>query len=227
MNKIAELFERMRSIPDKEKRATQIEGMKTIRDKIRAAADTADQLREQGSALTVIKDADFADKVRLSLTQASSSAAALKKRYDQGSVVDLGRADSALIQINERLEQGASAAVKGWRALIDEQVRRYKPLAEAAERASLPGAGALREATLLIEGWREDVPATRQSAELYLAHSAQVPVSIASLGLEGKAGKFIIDAANGRAKARDLQDADVLAFLESHPAVWTMLKVSL
>jgi hypothetical protein len=227
MNKIAELYERMRGIPDKEKRATQIEGLRTVRDKVRVAADTADLLREQGAALTVIKDADFADKVRLSLTQASSSAAALKKRYDQGSEVDLARADGALIQINERLDQGASAAVKGWRALIDEQVRRYKPLAEAAERASLPGATALREATLLVEGWREDVPENRQSAELYLEHSAQVPASIASLGLEGKAGKFIIDAANGRAKARDLQDGDVLAFLEAHPAVWAMLKVSL
>ena len=42
MNKIAELVDRMKVIPGKETRATQLEGMKTVRDKVRAAADTAD-----------------------------------------------------------------------------------------------------------------------------------------------------------------------------------------
>lgn len=227
MNKIAELVERMRSIPEKEARTNQLDGMKAVRDKVRAAADSGDQLREQSAALAVIKDADFAEKARLGLAQASASATALKKRYDHGSGVDLKRADAALIQINERIEQGLSAVLKGWRAMIDDQVRRYRPLAEAAERASLPGASALRDATLLIEGWREAAPMTRQSAELYLTHAAQLPASIVSLGLGGRAGKFMVDASNGRAKARDLQDVEVLSFLEAYPAVWAMLKVSL
>ena len=227
MNKIAELVNRMKAIPDKETRATQLEGMKTVRDKVRAAADTADELRVQTVALAAIKDVDFVEKGKMSLVQASNSAIALKKRYDQGSGLDLKRADTALIQINERLAQGTSAVEKGWRALIDDQVRRFTPLAEATERALLPGSGSLRDAITLVEGWRDGPPATRQATDLYLEHAAQLPASIAKLGLEGRAGKFMVEASNGRAKARDLQDADVLAFLEAYPKVWAMLKVTL
>lgn len=227
MNKIAQLVERMKAIPDKEKRATQLEGMKVVRDKVRTAADTADELRVQTVALAAIKDVEFVEKGKLSLAQASQSATALKRRYDQGSGFDLKRADAALIQINERLEQGSSAVEKGWRALIEDQVRRFKPLAEATERALLPGASALRDAIALVEGWRDGPPATRQAAERYSEHAAQLPASIAKLGLEGRAGKFMVDASNGRAQARDLQDSEVLAFLEAYPTVWTMLKVSL
>ena len=50
MNKIAELIERMRSIPEKEARASQLEGMKAVRDKVRVAADSGDKLREQSGA---------------------------------------------------------------------------------------------------------------------------------------------------------------------------------
>jgi hypothetical protein len=217
----------MKAIPDKETRATQLEGMKAVRDKVRDAADTADELRVQTAALAAIKDVDFVEKGKLSLAQASQSATAMKKRYDQGSGFDLKRADAALIQINERLEQGSSAVEKGWRTLIDEQVRRFKPLAEATERALLPGASSLRNAIALVDGWRDGPPATRQAAELYSEHAAELPASIAKLGLEGRAGKFMVDASNGRGKARDLQDAEVLAFLEAYPAVWAMLKVSL
>ncbi|KPF74088.1 hypothetical protein IP68_13730 [Blastomonas sp. AAP25] len=227
MNKIAELVERMKAIPDKETRAAQLEGMKAVRDKVRAAADAADRLRVRTVALAAIMDVDFVDKGTLSLTQASQSATTLKKRYDQGLGFDLKRADAALIQINERLDQGSSAVDKGWRALIDDQVRRFKPLAEAAERAMLPGASSLRNAIGVVEGWRDRPPVNRQAAHLYSEHAAQMPASIAKLGLEGRAGKFMVDASNGRAKARDLQDADVLAFLEAYPAVWAMLKVSL
>jgi hypothetical protein len=227
VNKIAELVARMKVIPEKEARATQLDGMKAVRDKVHVAANAADDLRVQSAALTVIKDVDFVDKAKLGLAQASSSATALWKRYDQGSGFDLKRADAALIQINERLEQGSSAVAKGWRALIDEQVRRFSPLAEAAERASLPGAGALRDVIVLLDGWRDSPPTTRQAAGLYVEHAAQLPASIAKLGLEGRAGKFMVDASNGRAKARDLQDAEVLAFLDAYPAVWAMLKVGL
>lgn len=227
MNKIAELVSRMKVIPEKEARATQLDGMKAVRDKVREAANAAEQLRIQSTALSAIKDVDFVEKAKLGLAQAASSATALKKRYDAGSGFDLKRADTALIQINERLEQGASAVAKGWRALIDDQVRRFSPLADAAERASLPGAAPLKDAIAVLERWRDGPPTTRQAAELYVEHAAQLPASIAELGLEGRAGKFMVDASNGRAKARDLQDSDVLTFLDAYPAVWAMLKVGL
>jgi hypothetical protein len=227
MSKIADLVKRMELIPDKEKRATKLGDMITIRDKLRESADDAERLRALSLALEAIDGVEFIDKARHGLAQATTTAANLKKRYANGSEFDRKRADDALTSIKERLENALTTVTKGWRTLIDDQAKRFKPLAEAAERAQLPGANSLRDAIVLLEGWRDSPPFTSQAAEAYVANAARLPASIASLGLQGRAGRFMVDASNGRAKARDLQDLEVLAFLDSYPAVWSMLKVGL
>ena len=227
MNRIQSLIARMQDIPGKEQRATQIQDMRAIRDKLQDAAQRADTLREQSSALAAIDAAEFVGSARQGLTKVASRASALKKRYDDGAGFDRKRADQTLTLINESLEQVSTTVTKGWKGLIEDQTKRYRPLAEAATRATLPGAAGLNEAIELLDGWRDDPPRSRQAADDYLTNAATLPTAIANLGLEGRAGRFMVDASNGRAKAKDLQDPDVLAFLELHPAVWAMLKVGL
>lgn len=227
MSKIADLIARMEVIPDKEKRATQLSEMIAIRDKLRASADFAERLRNLSAALEAIDGVEFADKAKQGVAQASATAINLKKRYANGSGFERKRADEALTLINERLENASNAVTKGWRALIDDQARRFRPLAEAAERAELPGSDALKGAIVTLEGWRDRPPQTSQVAEAYVENAARLLASIASLGLQGRAGRFMMDASNGRAKAKDLHDAEVLAFLDAYPAVWSMLKVGL
>jgi len=227
MNRIQILIARMQDIPGKEQRATQIQDMRTIRDKLQDAARRAETLREQSGALATIDAADFVDSARQGLTKVASRASALKKRHDDGAGFDRKRADQTLTLINESLEQVSATVTKGWKGLIDDQTKRYRPLAEAATRAALPGAAGLNDAIELLDGWRDAPPQSRQAADAYRANAASLPTAIANLGLEGRAGRFMVDASNGRAKAKDLQDSDVLAFLELHPAVWAMFKVSL
>lgn len=227
MSRIADLINRMAVIPDKEKRATQLGEMISVRDKLRESANLADELRSMSAALEMVSGADFAGKAKQGLAMASTSAIRLKTRLEGGSGFERKRSDEALTSINERLENALNAINKGWQSLIDEQARRFKPLAEAAGRASLPGADALNAALSMLEGWRDSPPQTRQAADVYVAAAARIPSAIANLGLEGRAGKFMVDASNGRAKAKDLQDTEVLAFLNAHPAVWSMLKIGI
>lgn len=227
MSRISDLTARMQVIPDKEKRATQLGEMVAIRDKLRASADLADELRRLTSALKAIEGTDFVDKSEQGLAQATSNAFRLKARLEAGSGFERKRADETLTAINERLENASTAVTRGWRMLVDEQGKRYQPLAEAAERASLPGASALNAAIAQLEDWRDAPPKTPHTAEIYVTNAALIPAAIANLGLEGRAGKFMVDAANGRAKAKDLQNAEVLAFLGANPAIWSMLKVGL
>lgn len=227
MSRIADLIARMEVIPDKERRATQLGEMTAIRDKLSTSADLAEGLRNLSRALEVVDGADFVEKAKQGLAQASTYAIKLKMRLEGGSGFERKRADDTLTLINERLDNASSAVAKGWRTLIEDQIKRFRPLAEAAERASLPGAGALNDAIALLDGWRDSPPKTRQEAEGYVANAARLPAAIANLGLEGRAGKFMIDASNNRAKAKDLQDAEVLSFLNAYPSVWSMLKVGL
>ncbi len=227
MNRIEALILRMQDIPSKEQRATQIQDMRAIRDKLQTAARLAETLREQSTALETIDAANFVGSARQGLIKVASRASALKKRHDDGAGFDRKRADQTLTSINEGLEQVSATVTKGWRALVDDQTKRYRPLAEAATRATLPGAAGLNQAIELLEGWRDKPPESRHAADAYRANAATLPTAIANLGLEGRAGRFMVDASNGRAKAKDLQDAEVLAFLDSHPAVWAMLKVGL
>lgn len=225
MNRIDALLARMRYIPSKQQRATQLQDMRVIRDKLQEAAHRGEVLCEQSNALAAIGDLGFVGVSRQGLTKIAERAGALKKRHDDGHGFDRKRADQTLTLINEGLDGVSSAISKGWRSLVDEQTRRYRPLAAAAERASLPGAKGLNDAIALLDGWRDAPPDSRQAADTYIANASSLPTAIASLGLEGRAGKFMVDASNGRAKANDLQDPEVLAFLEAHPAVWSMLKV--
>jgi hypothetical protein len=227
MNRIQALIARMQDIPGKEQRATQIQDMRVIRDKLQDAVQRAETLREQSSALATIDAAEFVGSAHQGLAKVATRANALKKRHDDGGGFDRKRADQTLTSINESLEQVSNTVKKGWKGLIEDQTKRYRPLAEAATRATLPGAVALNEAIELLDGWREDPPRSRQAADDYRANAASLPAAIANLGLEGRAGRFMVDASNGRGKARDLQDPDVLAFLQLHPAVWAMLKVGL
>lgn len=225
MTRISELIARMAGIPDKERRATQLGEMIAIRDKLKISADLAQQLRALSSALEAVEGTDFVEKAKQGLAQVSSSALRLKARLERGSGFDRKQGDQTLTDINERLENASAVINKGWRLLVDAQGMRFKPLADAAERASLPGADDLNAAIALLAGWRDNPPTTRHAATGYVADAARIPASIAALGLEGRAGKFMVDAANGRARAKDLQEAEVIAFLDAHPAVWSLLKV--
>ncbi|MER9593969.1 hypothetical protein [Mesorhizobium sp. M0244] len=227
MSRISDLIAYMKGIPDKEKRATQLREMVAIRDKLRSSADLAERLRSLSSALEAVEGANFVEKAKQGLAQVSASAARFKARLETGAGFDRKQADVTLTAINERLQNTSDAVTKGWRTLVDEQGKRYQPLAEAAERASLPGAAALNAAIARLGDWRDTPPTSPDAAEVYVANAARIPASIANLGLEGHAGKFMIDAASGRAKAKDLQNAEVLAFLGANPAVWSMLKVGL
>lgn len=225
MSRISDLISRMCEIPQKEKRATQIGEMVLVRDKLAEAADLAEKVGRVTCALAEIKKADFIENATQHLASASGSATSLRRRFENKNGFERKRADDALIQINERLDTASKTLIKGWRALVDEKVKRLKPLADAAERAALPGAHGLRQSIALIEAIREAPPETAKAARDYFSSETGLNQSIASLGLEGRAGKFLIDAANGSAKAKDLQDEEVLAFLGEYPAVWSMLKV--
>lgn len=227
MSRITDLIERMSVIPDREKKATQLADMISIRNKLEAAASSAGSLRASTSVIGRIDGTDFADKAREGLEAASTAALKFKSRLENGAEFNRNQADSALTSINERLNHASNGIAKGWRALVDGRVRRFSPLADVAKRAALPGAAPLAVAITTLETWKDTPPQDEQAANAFAETAASLPSAVAKLGLEGRAGQFMVDAARGSAKAKDLQDREVVEFLEANPAIWSMLKVGL
>ena len=227
MSKIGDLITRMSEIPEKVKRATQLDGMIATRDKLKTLADRAEEIRDLCGALEIVDKAEFVTRAKQGLASASTNAAQFRSRLENGSAFDSSRADKSLTLINERLETAKTGIEKSWQALIQDEVAHYEPLADASERASLPGAPGLKAAITQLKQWQDQPPSTLQAANTYNDTAALLPTSIANLGLEGRAGKFIVDASKGQAKAKDLQNNDILVFLETYPMIWSMLRVSL
>ena len=227
MSRIKDLIKRLEVIPEKEKKATQLDEMVAVLDKLRDSIVAAESLKNAASALKQIEGADFADKASQGLEGAGASARRLHARLQAGAGFERKRADEALTAINEKLAHGSTGVMKGWRSLIEDQSRRYRPLADAAKSASLPGAEGLQAAIIDLTDWRDAPPETVASAERYKATASSIPTAIADLGLQGPAGDFMVAAAKGNAKAKDLQKPEVIAFLDANAAIWAMLKVGL
>lgn len=227
MSRITDLIERMSVIPEREKNATQLGDMIAIRNKLESAAATAGSLRASISATGRIHGTDFSDKAREGLEAASATALKFKSSLESGTEFNRNHADGALTSINERLTHASNGVAKGWRALVEGRVRRFSPLADVAKRADLPGAAPFASALTTLETWKESPPKDEQAAKAFAETADSLPSAVEKLGLEGRAGQFMVDAARGAAKAKDLQDRDVLEFLEANPAIWSMLKVGL
>lgn len=227
MSRITDLIERMSVIPEREKKATQLDDMIVIRNKLETAAVTAGRLRASISATRRIDGTAFTDKPREGLEAASATAHGLKSALTSGAGFNRSQADKALTSINEKLSQASNGVTKGWRILVEGRVRRFSPLADVAKRAALPGAAPLAAAITTLETWTASPPTDEQAAQAFSETANSLPSAVAKLGLEGRAGQFMVDAANGTAKAKDLQDREVLEFLEDNPTIWSMLKVGL
>jgi hypothetical protein len=227
MSRIAELIEQMAVLPPKEAKANRLGDMIAIRDKLRVSGDEADKLRRLTSALQLVEGADFVSRAKQGLESASTVALKLKSRMDGGEGFERARADAVLTSINEKLGQASTGVTKGWRSLGDDQAGRFAPLAEAAAQASLPGVAGLKSAISGLQNCRENPPASPKEASDYAMKAASISAAISQLGLQGRAGQFMIDASKGQAKAKDLQLVEVLAFLDANPAIWSMLKVAI
>lgn len=227
MSRITDLIERMAIIPEREKKAMQLADMIAIRASLETAASSAERLRASTTAISGIEGADFVEKARGSLDMAASSARKFKARLEGGAGFDRKSADGAVTSINERLSDASGGVTRGWRALVEGRTRRFSPIAAVADQAGLAGSVPFGAAITSLEGWKESPPADEAAAAAFSATSDSLPAAVAGLGLQGKAGQFMVEAAKGSAKARDLQDQDVLAFLQANPTIWSMLKVGL
>lgn len=228
MSKIRHLTAEVASIPDKEKRKNQVGSLEAARDKLRALTEAAIGASDVCAAVGGVNGATFVVRVRQVIVQSGSSAKQLNAHLAKGGqIAGNKKADELLTSISERVSNAVSLVRKGWSGLAQGYALKYQPLADVAKQIGLPGAPVLERALNQVRYWETDPPTSAEAAKKFDEAVDQIRVSIESLGFEGKAGAFMVAAANGNAKARDLLDPDVGAFLSKYPDVWALLQVRL
>lgn len=228
MSKIRDLTVQVASIPDKEKRKNQVGALEATRNKARELTMLASGAADVCAAVATVDGASFVGRARQSIVQAGSSAKQLSAHLVKGGqIVGNKKADELLTTMGERVASAVATIRKGWSGLAQGYANKYQPLADVADQIGLPGAKVLDGALSQVRGWEGNPPRTAQAAGQFNNAVAQILGSVESLGFEGKAGTFMVAAANGNAAARDLLDSDVQAFLRKYPAVWGLLQVKL
>lgn len=228
MSKIRELTLQVASIPDKEKRKNQVGALEAARNKSCELTATASGAADVCAAVAAVDSANFIGRARQSIAQAGSSAKQLSAHLlTGGQIAGNKKADDLLTTMSERVESAVTTIRKGWSVLAQGYAKRYQPLADVAYQIGLPGARVLDDALSKVRSWESRPPATAQAAEQFNTAVTQIRGSVEGLGFEGKAGTFMVAAANGNASARDLLDPDVQAFLKKYPGVWGLLQVKL
>lgn len=228
MSKIRDLTMNLASIPEKEKRKNQVGSLEAARDKVRELAALASGTADVCTAVAVVNGATFVIRARQVIVQAGSSAKQLNAHLAKGGqIAGNKKAEDLLTTMSERIANAATLIRKGWSGLAQGYAIKYQPLADVAKQIGLPGAPVLERALSQARLWGTNPPNSAEVAKKFDEAVDQIRGSIESLGFEGKAGVFMVAAANGNASARDLLDPDVAEFLNKYPSVWGLLQVRL
>ena len=228
MSKIQDLTTQIATIPEKEKRKNQVGSLEAARDKVRELAALISGTADVCAAVSIVNGATFVVRVRQVIAQAGSSAKQLNAHLAKGGQISGNKkAEDLLATMSERVARAATLIRNGWSGLAQGYAIKYQPLADVAKQIGLPGAPLLERALSQVRLWETEPPNSADVAKKFDVAVDQIRGSIEGLGFEGKAGAFMVAAANGNASARDLLDPDVGAFLNKYPSVWGLLQVRL
>lgn len=152
----------------------------------------------------------------------------LRSFIEEDKVTESSRRDENLVGgINATVERWFGELSKLWKQFVMQQANAYTQLADASTAARLPGATRLAQAVRHLTSYESDPPQDETS----VAHVTQILHDIRSaverLGIEGRAGEFLVATARDGAPTQMLYEQEVQRFLDGHPSLRDLLKVKL
>jgi hypothetical protein len=224
--RLDKLLAELKGLPDLENRHAVVDHLRAIEQRVQDATCQVQQaaLTLQGlQSITGVPPSGAAE-----FTKLESAAQDLLEFLKSGKIAPGSRRHETLTtEIVEVASRHLKVAAAQWKTCFVDRAEAYKNLASAASDANLPGGRDLANKVTALSRLAQTLPSASEDVTTATATFEAVHLAIERLGIEGKAGEFLMAAVRGEASLDLLRSEDVQKFLSTHPTLTEMLRVRL
>lgn len=225
MSTIKELKTKLEAIPQKQSRKDLVGKLEQYGTLAATASRTLVKCRdEQRYARRVFADEDFqktTEQMRRAIRYATRLGAKLADKIE---AVETSEAQFASLSEAAKI---ANAALRNrWSDLLTKKIEEFESVVRAAKDANLKGSRSLEQTILRLRTHTNIPPQNSNDCQRIEQDLKSLFESVQTLGLEGPGGQFLVDAAAGRGRAKDLTNPEISQFIERYN-LWNSLSVRL
>lgn len=225
MSTLSDITKRLEELPEQKKLKTLTNDVQTLTTRlVDIRAKLTDASDRRGNAQIVFPEEAFnktATAVRAAARQAANLKGSLENDFSE---VGSRATEEKVTRLGDRAKQAEADLLKTWPDLLRHQLKSYEAIAEVA--TNLPGGAVLAEIMQRLQQHVDKPPATKQAAETICEDLTALRESVENLGLEGEAGRFLIEAAKGTADPRDLFIEEIKKYFDEK-GLWHVLAVTI
>lgn len=223
MTRLEQLRERIASLP---RRRAAADHVAVLGRRVETVRQIVDALREAASASAYsakIFPESRGDRVSRLLIDAGRLAQWLDDKLQGVDDLDGKRVEERFIKLRDAGSAAARSVREAWVDQVSRVVATYSRIAAAADRARVLGGDHLANAVARMES-RTEPPRSAEEVAAAQKDLALLAASVRALGLQGKAGEFLVNVADGVGDPLALIDPDVKDFIDKHQ-LWTSLRI--
>ncbi|MCY1079130.1 hypothetical protein [Archangium lansingense] len=225
MTRLEQLKARVEALPGKREKQNLVDLLRKFGEDLSGAkvnlATAATQVEHARRVFAEIPRQDVDDAVKKAALSARRLRSTLEKNL--GDILTPG-VEKRVVALKDSAKDAASRVRDSWKTMLDRQVDALRPVVSIARSAKLQGGEELAHRLDRLEAFR--APATSEEAAALKSQLESLREAVVALGLKGKAGEFLMSAAQGRARAKDLEHPEVRDVLERFQ-LWDRLSIRL
>jgi len=225
MSKLTELKTKLEAIPQKQSRKDLVGKLERYGALSETASATLAKCREEQTyARQVFIDESFqrtSEQIRSAIGYAKRLHAKLGDKIE---AVDTS--DSQFSSLSDAAKTATTSLKTRWSDLLTKKIEEFERVIKAAKDANLKGSRPLEQIILRLRANINAPPQNKQAAERINQDLKSLLTSVQTLGLEGPGGQFLVDAAAGKGRAKDLTNPEIADFIERYK-LWNSLNVKL
>lgn len=225
MTRLEQLKARVEALPGKREKQNLIDLLRKFGEDLSGArvnlATAMTQVEHARRVFAEIPRQDVDEAVRKAALSARRLRSTLEKNL--GDILTPG-VEKRVLTLKDSAKEAASGVRESWKTMLDRQVGALRPIVTIARDARLQGGEELAHRLDKLAALR--APATAEEAAALKSQLESLRESVTALGLKGKAGEFLMRAAQGLARAKDLEQPEVRDVLDRFQ-LWDRLSVKL
>jgi hypothetical protein len=219
-----QLQQRIRALPERQRRAGQVVRLKRYTQDVRKVAEEFRASVAVQSELRVAFPAASLRAVDTATEQGERLAVRLKGLVAGNPyAVDTPQAEELIIKLKAQAQAARAGVREEWRAQLQVVIDRYGKLIAAANKSQIGGAEQLARAMTHLQRHASIDPTPTQVVVMGRDLEA-LTRAVRELKLEGKGGRFLEQVLDGCGDPRDLADQEVRDFLDAHE-LWSDIVV--